>query len=201
MNSRDMARGLLRVMRKAQRTRTPFKVTCLGDSLTSGLYPHFLSYLLRTEVNRLGFGGKTSEFILERYSEIPAEGGILIAWAGNNNFDDPEKVEADVDAIASLHGDSAKLLVIGLVNGDYPGRRFGEAGYQKIVDYNARQVGRFDDHFLDIRAALIARVGGHNPHDVLPKSIRKDKIHFNYRGNWLVARIVYSRLRLLGLAT
>lgn len=157
--------------------------------------------MLGIEATRLGFGGKTSDQILEHYREIPSAKGVLVVWAGNNNFDDPDGVEADVDTIAALHGDSAKLLVLGLVNGDYPGRRLGEAGYQKISDYNARQAAKFSDHFLDIRTALISRVGGRNPEDVLPASIRKDKIHLSYRGYWLAARIVYTRLKYLGLAS
>ncbi|WP_292722539.1 SGNH/GDSL hydrolase family protein [Mesorhizobium sp.] len=201
MHSLDIGRGLLRMARKARGVHTPFKITCLGDSLTLGVYPHFLSYMLGIEATRLGFGGKTSDHILERYRETARQDGVLVVWAGNNNFDDPEAVEADVDSIAALHGDSAKLLVVGLVNGDYLGRRFGEAGYKKITGYNARQAARFGDHFLDIREALIARVGGHNPDDVLPASIRKDKIHLSYRGNWLAARIVYARLKQLALAS
>ncbi|MES0030002.1 SGNH/GDSL hydrolase family protein [Mesorhizobium sp. M0040] len=153
------------------------------------------------KVTRLGFGWKTSDHILARYRESPEKDGILVAWAGNNNFDDPERVEADVDAIAALHGDSTKLLVSGLANGDYPGRRFGESGYKKIIDYNAKQADRFGDHFLDIRAVLIAQVASRNPGDILPEKIRKDKIHLNYGGNWRAAGIVYSRLKQLGLAS
>ncbi|TIN80693.1 SGNH/GDSL hydrolase family protein [Mesorhizobium sp.] len=181
--------------------RTRFEVSCLGDSLTSGGYTFFLSYMLGRDVTGLGVGGQKSDQILERYRARQVPGGILAVWAGNNNFDDPERVEADVDAIAVLHGNPGKLLVLGLVNGDYPGRRIGEAGYQKIVDYNSRQAARFGEHFLDIRAALIARVGGNNPDDILPAKIRKDKIHLNMWGNWLVARLVYSRLKQLELAS
>ncbi|PAQ00896.1 SGNH/GDSL hydrolase family protein [Mesorhizobium mediterraneum] len=184
----------------ARGVRTLFEVTCLGDSLTFG-YPHFLSFLLGKEVNRLGFGGQASDYILERYCDGPRSDGVLIVWAGNNNFDDPEKVEADVAAIAAMHDDPGKLLVLGLVNGDYPGRRRGEAGYQQIVDYNERQASRLGDHFLDIRSALINRIGGQNQSDVIPDSIRRDKIHLNIRGNWLVAQMVYARLKRLGLAT
>ncbi len=176
--------------------KTQYNTVCLGDSMAAG-WPFYLSLRLRAPVGILSYGGKTSDYIRAQFENQRVDPStILISWTGNNNYDDPSQVLAD---IAALVGGRSRFLVLGLVNADIEDSRQGQAGYDHIVDCNRRLADAYGERFIDIRAELIAR--GSTEHDLPPACFRWDDIHLNGRGQRLVAGLVYRRMRSLGWTT
>jgi hypothetical protein len=160
-------------------------------------WPFYLSLCLRAPVRIMSYGGKTSDYIRDQFETHAVDPStILISWTGNNNYDDPSRVLAD---IAALVAGRPRFLVLGLVNGDVEDSRRGQAGYDHIIDCNRRLADTYGERFIDIRAELIAR--GPTAHDLPPACFRVDDVHLNRRGNRLVADIVYRRMQSLGWTT
>lgn len=180
--------------------RTDRRIIAAGDSLTAASYPHRLSVLLGTKVVNMGVGGETSPQIVRRVRDAisPSAEDALIVWAGNNNYFEPDAVIADVQALAEWWGGPA--LVLGLVNGDFDGRRRGQKGYEQILYTNRRLAESFGPAFLNIRDILAEACETDPAADVLPAGLRVDEIHLNKRGDQVVAGAVYATLRQLKLA-
>jgi hypothetical protein len=160
-------------------------------------WPFHLSLRLRAPVVTMIYSGKTSDYIRGQFeAQVVAPSTILISWIGNNNYDDPPRVLADVAALVTGR---SRFLVLGLVNGDVEDSRKGQAGYNHILDCNRRLADVYRERFIDIRAELIARAP--TEHGLPPACFRVDEIHLNRRGKRLVANIVYRRMQALGWTT
>lgn len=197
-------RAALAASRAVRGDRIGHGLLCIGDSLT-GAYPAPLSMMLGRSVQRRSYGGKTSDFIVGQYStdESLRSSKTVVLWAGNNNYFEPDSVAGDIAKFHRLASDK-RVLVVGLINGNFPDRRKGESGYNSIVAANETLRSAYGERFFDIRPILNARtsVGDEaDQHaDVLPRSLRVDDIHFNRRANLLVASLIYQKLRDLGWA-
>lgn len=180
--------------------RTHRRIFAAGDSLTAAGYPHRLSLLLGVSVANLGVGGETSSQIVRRALQIApgSEADVLVLWAGNNNYFEPQTVFEDI--MLMRRSWAGPTVVIGLVNGDFDDRRRGQPGYKQIIELNHRLATTFGPSFLDIRKVL-NDAGDHNAEtDVIPASLRTDQVHLTKTGDQIVAHAVFSKLRDLELA-
>lgn len=179
-------------------------IAAWGDSLTAGsgstLYHDWLTQLGllagRGGYNG-GIGGQTSTQIAARETVDTAHRSWpTIIWAGDNNYNDPPTVEADVASMVS-HLGHHNYLVLSLLNGDYPDRYIGQPGYNDIVSINDSFSAAYGSHYVDLRTYLVSKYDPNNPQDVIdhgndiiPSSLRSDQIHLNDAGYLLVAKYI-----------
>ena len=176
-------RTVLRALRRLGPRRARHPVICFGDSMTSGKYPHFLAMRLGVAVSNRGIGGQTSTEIADRVVATPrAElaAATVVLWMGTNDYDSPAVLPNIRRSIAHIGHD--RILVLGIVQGDFPGR-----DYTPIADNNACLAG---PHFVDIPALF----GGL----VAPAHLRVDRIHLNNPGFRLVAGAVAEAIEARG---
>lgn len=193
----------------ADATRRAQTIICWGDSLTAGEgatfrhdYPSVLGELLKADTDNEGVGGETSAQIAARMTRraSPAGAATVIIWAGRNNYREPDRVKADIAAMVAAVPAGARYLVLGVINGDFPGEEAGGPGHTAIVRLNEELSAAYGRNFLPIRDLLIAsrRALGSDPAetraDIVPMSLRVDAIHLNDAGYAAVATFVANRL-------
>jgi hypothetical protein len=175
-------------------------IAAWGDSLT----PPFAVNLQILYPNRTifdgGIGGQTSSQIAARETADTAghNAWINTFWYGHNNDNEPDQIKADIAAsVAALAAGNTRFIVLSLVNKAVPDESKGGAGYARIIQLNKDLQAAYPDHYLDVRAYLIAHPDPSNAqdlvdvqNDVVPSSMRYDEIHLRNRGSELAAMLV-----------
>ncbi|MDF3077701.1 MAG: hypothetical protein K0S09_1590 [Sphingobacteriaceae bacterium] len=180
------------------------KVATWGDSLTEGggvtmpefKYPAQLQKLSGYHVYNGGVGGQTSTQIKTRMlAAADKKEDNAIIWAGTNNFWEPEVVKADIAAMVAFLSHK-RFLVLPVINGSsYPK---GSSSYNTIMKINSDLKAAYPDNFLDVRSYLISQSDGSaldelsKANDVIPPSLKSDKIHLNDKGYTVLAAYIYK---------
>lgn len=180
------------------------RIATWGDSLTEGggvtmpefVYPVQLQKLSGYQVYNGGVGGQTSRQIKVRMlAAADKKEDNAIIWAGTNNFWEPEVVKADIAEMVAFLGHK-RFLVLPVINGSsYPK---GSAGYATIMQINSDLKATYPDNFLDVRSYLITQSNGSaqdesdKANDVIPASLKSDKIHLSDKGYILLAAYIYK---------
>jgi hypothetical protein len=99
---------------------------------------------------------ETSSQILGRIKADTAHrNDLVIIWAGNNNFYEPEQVEADIaeaiQTIAPRH-----FFVLTIVVGDFPDRYPGTSNYAAVKRLNGDLLEKYRNNVIDISSYLNA---------------------------------------------
>ncbi len=131
-----------------------------------------------------------------------SQDAINVFWMGGNNFYDPAGVQADIArSVAFLS--AGKYIVLALLNPGSEGN--GTQTHAQITQLNADLAASYPDHFIDVRALLVAGYDRSSPQDVLdhandvpPSSLRNDDQHLNEAGYALVAESVAATIRTRG---
>jgi lysophospholipase L1-like esterase len=183
-------------------------IICWGDSLTAGAgasfgrsYPGILRSITGADILNEGVGGETSTQIKDRFLAVSRNypRPYAIIWAGRNNVENEEAVESDIAAMVSLLPADSKYLVVGIINGDLPKDHRGEEDYHHIIAINAHLSSVYRDRYVAVREHLVALYDKRRPDDardhdldVVPSSLRSDRIHLNDRGYALVAIYLFE---------
>lgn len=197
-------------------------IACWGDSLTDGAggsginYPAVVSSALGRSVYEGGVGGQTSSQILTRIlADTSHRDWTSVFWMGRNNYAAAQTVVEDIlDGISHLTPSTSRFLVLSVLNGNYSTSQGdfmdewqGGAAYDKIISLNSELGLTFGHSYVDIRRYLIdygLRDAGISPtaqdlidigHDVVPLSLRSDKIHLNALGYTVVGNYVARLIR------
>lgn len=197
-------------------------IACWGDSLTDGAggagtnYPSVLASALSRSVYEGGVGGETSTQVKDRVlADVSHRDWTCVLWMGRNNYAAPQTVVADILAcIDHLTPSAPRVLVLSVLNGDYSttigdttDEWIGGDEYNQINVLNDELALSFGPSFVDIRRYLIdfgLRDAGITPttqdqtditHDVVPSSLRSDKIHLNAAGYTVVGNYVARLIR------
>jgi lysophospholipase L1-like esterase len=189
-------------------------VATWGDSLTAGAnvgfghdFPHLIGAALGRAVFNGSFGGDTSTQI-KRHILARAAGldeGVTIIWAGRNDFEEPDTVKANIaEMVASLPTD-AHFFVLEILNGAYAGEELGGDKYNVLTKLNSDLAATYGDHFLPVRKHLISLFDPNRSEDVqnkaqdvVPTSLRSDRIHLNEMGYALVAGYIEEAIATRG---
>lgn len=183
-------------------------VVAWGDSMTYGTgadhphkgqktWPRWFTEFSGINVIKKGVGGQSSKQIRDRMLAEPAlHKEFTVIWAGRNNYRGPEWVKTHIaEMVAAL--DHNNYLVVGITNSvEEPsgGDRI------KIIDtLNADLKAIYGIRFVDVRPLLVAAydktipedVADHE-NDVVPASLRSDKLHLNTAGYKIVAEAIYE---------
>ncbi|MGH8782048.1 hypothetical protein [Paraburkholderia sp.] len=118
-------------------------------------------------------------------------------WAGRNDVNEDGTAHT-VENIANMAArvDRGRFIVLSIVNGADEGR--GTQRYRTIAALNQQLAARFPGRFIDIRAALIARANtsaadqADRAADIVPGSLRVDRLHLTADGYRIVAQRVFE---------
>lgn len=114
--------------------------------------------------------------------------GLVIFWAGTNNWQFPEKVKSDLAAMVAHLPSPKRFLILPVVNGNLGGfwRGTSDRPYPTIVQLNADLAATYPNNFLDTRSMEVAAYDRTNAedvidygHDVPPSSFRAQDFHGN----------------------
>jgi lysophospholipase L1-like esterase len=197
-------------------------IACWGDSLTASAggggttYPWVLASALGRSVYQGGVGGQTSSQILTRIlADTSHRDWTTVFWIGRNNYAAAQTVVNDIlDGIDHLTPSTSRFIVLSVPNGDYSRSQGdfldewqGGDEYDEIIALNDELGKTFGPAYVDVRRYLIdygLRDAGVTPtaqdlidigHDVVPLSLRSDKIHLNSAGYTVVGNYVARLLR------
>ncbi|AMJ64061.1 hypothetical protein AXW84_00415 [Hymenobacter sp. PAMC 26628] len=184
-------------------------IAAWGDSFTDanyGLYPQVLAQLTGRTVYNGGIGGQTSVQIKDRLVAATAKyNWPVIIWAGRNDSDKPDQIKASIATMVATIGHS-NYLILGLCNGE--GEGIGTYSYGLIKPLNNDLAAIYGNHFLDVRAYLVAHYDPSQPQDMAdyaadipPTSLRQDFLHPNRAGSTLIANYINANMNLLMGAT
>jgi len=146
------------------------------------------------------WGGQTSTQIAARFfAEPDLFGDFALIWAGRNNYGERITVESDIASMVSSLT-TPNYLILGVINGNYPSEYKGHNwGYLTMTGLNSDLAATYGSRFIDMRTIL---VNSYNPsssqdlidfsHDVVPSSLRTDRVHLNAAGYAIVAQTVYT---------
>jgi hypothetical protein len=103
---------------------------------------------------------------------LPAniDSGCVVIWAGRGNYAYPAQVQADMAAmVAVVEPATSCYLVMSVPNGEYPDEWKGTADYDTILALNNALAATYSpgNHYLDIRAAMVALYNPRSAADVL----------------------------------
>jgi hypothetical protein len=177
-----------------------------GDSYTAGvggsgdsIYPTRLQNISNFYVYGRGIAGETSTQIMTRFLSQPELWKYpTVFLVGYNNYSDSATVVSNtkrmVDSIRTRHN---KYLVLSVPNGG--GQPSGSAPYISIQKINTANAALYPGHYADWRSFIVSQYDPTSPPDVTnfsqdipPISKRSDSIHYNNRGQNLMAGFVYS---------
>ncbi len=218
LDRRRVCLGLLATGLAGTAEAAPAPIVCWGDSLTfgagvqtdGGRYPKVLSRLFTPSrpVRNAGIGGESSTQVAARMLADPrSREGVAVIWAGRNNYDDPNRVRADLRAMAARCGRS---LVLSILNADVPEEHRGRPGHRAIRALNDALRDEHGHRFLDVRGPLVERglaMNGLVPtaqdradivDDVPAQALRADHIHLNDAGQAVIATLVRDALLARG---
>ncbi|RZL50542.1 MAG: hypothetical protein EOP00_03945 [Pedobacter sp.] len=183
-------------------------IVCWGDSLTNGSgssndhdYPNVLSKLTNTTCFNMGVGGETSGQIkLRMLADLTKrDQGFIIIWVGRNNYYNKLEVLNDIrEMVSSLK--HSRYCVLSVINGDYGAyERLNGEGYQSIISINKDLKNEYGSHYLDVRKFLVNSYRKDDindlddmKNDIIPSSLRTDRVHLNDLGYQIVANYIYS---------
>lgn len=183
-------------------------IVAWGDSMTYGTgadhpdrgektWPRWFTEFTGIKVIKKGVGGESSKQIRDRMLAEPAlHKEFTVIWAGRNNYRGPDWVKTHIaEMVAALDHDN--YLIVGITNSvEEP--RGGER--LKIIDtLNAELKAAYGVRFVDVRPLLVAAYDKTRPqdvtdheNDVVPASLRSDKLHLNTAGYRIVAQAIYD---------
>jgi lysophospholipase L1-like esterase len=172
-------------------------VAVWGDSLTGLYYGNLQRAVPERQVYNGGVSGETSAAIMVRaVADTAHRDWISVYWYGHNDFT-KDAVPGNIAAsIAALNPANKAFIVMSLVNWADNGER-GTAVYDDIMHCNSLLAAQYPDNFIDIHAYLVSLynpndaqdVRDHN-NDLVPTSLRFDRIHLNDAGcNAVAAKI------------
>lgn len=112
--------------------------------------------------------------------------GLVIIWSGNNNYQHPEDVKADIAAMVAHLPSPKRFLILSVVNGDefWVWKNGGQTPYPTMIQLNSDLAATYPNNFLDIRALEVAAYNPGNAqdvidfgHDVPPSTFRAQDFH------------------------
>ena len=112
--------------------------------------------------------------------------GLVIIWAGTNDWRFPEKVKSDIAAMVAHLPSPKRFLVLSLVNGNLGGfwKGTSDRPYPTIMQLNADLAATYPNNFLDTRSLEVAAYDATNAedvidygHDVPPSTFRAQDFH------------------------
>lgn len=179
-----------------------------GDSMTYGTgadhphkgqktWPRWFTEFSGINVIKKGVGGESSKQIRDRMLAEPAlHKEFTVIWAGRNNYRGPEWVQRHIaEMVAALNHEN--YLVVGITNNVEETKGSDRL---KIMDtLNADLKATYGIRFVDVRPLLVAAYDQTLPQDVIdhendvvPASLRSDKLHLNTAGYKVVAQAIYD---------
>lgn len=183
-------------------------VVAWGDSMTYGTgadhphkgqktWPKWFTEFSGVNVIKKGVGGESSKQIRDRMLAEPAlHKEFTVIWAGRNNYRGAEWVKKHIaDMVAALGHDN--YLVVGITNRTNEPK--GSDGLKIMDTLNADLKATYGIRFVDVRPLLVAAYDKEQPQDVtdhendiVPSSLRSDKLHLNTAGYKIVAEAIYD---------
>ena len=174
-------------------------IACWGDSLTNLYWSNLQQVFPDRQVFNGGVPGETSTQTRARaVADTEHRDWISVYWYGHNNFT-KEAVPGDIAAsIAALAPNNKAFIVMSMLNWADDGER-GTASYADIMRVNGELAAQYPDNFIDIHGYLVSLYQPDNPQDVqdhnndlVPSSLRFDRIHLNGAGCDAVAARIKS---------
>ncbi|SHG88302.1 hypothetical protein SAMN02745157_4986 [Kaistia soli DSM 19436] len=116
------------------------------------------------------------------------ENCTVLIWMGRNNLGQTDTILADIASVVALARSGGQpFLIISVTNGE--GEGTGTSGYAAAVRLNTALAKIYGDHFVDVRARLVAADPASN--GTVTKTFRGvDRIHLNDAGNAIAAEAV-----------
>ncbi len=95
--------------------------------------------------------------------------GLVIIWAGTNDWQFPAKVKSDIAAMVAHLPSPKRFLVLSVMNSNLGGfwRGTTENPYPTIVQLNADLAATYPNNFLDVRSLEVAAYDRNNAEDVI----------------------------------
>lgn len=183
-------------------------IVAWGDSMTYGTgadhpdkgektWPKWFTEFSGIKVIKKGVGGESSKQIRDRMLAEPSlHQEFTVIWAGRNNYPGPEWVKKHIaEMVAALNHNN--YLVVGITNKtDEPK---GSERLEIMDTLNADLKATYGIRFVDVRPLLVAAYDETQPQDVIdhendvvPASLRSDKLHLNTAGYKVVAQAIYE---------
>lgn len=183
-------------------------VVAWGDSMTYGTgadhphkgqktWPRWFTEFSGVNVIKKGVGGQSSKQIRDRMLAEPAlHQEFTVIWAGRNDYRGPEWVKKHIAEMVAALGHE-NYLVVGITNSSEEPKGGDRL---KIMDtLNADLKATYGVRFVDVRPLLVAAYDKTLPEDVadhendiVPASLRSDKLHLNTAGYRIVAQAIYD---------
>lgn len=183
-------------------------VVAWGDSMTYGTgadhphkgqktWPRWFTEFSGINVIKKGVGGESSKQIRDRMLAEPAlHKEFTVIWAGRNNYRGPEWVKTHIaEMVAALDHDN--YLVVGITNSSEEPK--GGDRLRIMDTLNTDLKATYGIRFVDVRPLLVAAYDKTLPQDVadhendlVPASLRSDKLHLNTAGYKVVAQAIYD---------
>lgn len=186
-------------------------VVAWGDSMTYGTgadhpdkgqktWPKWFTEFSGVKVVKKGVGGESSKQIRDRMLAEPAlHKEFTVIWAGRNNYQGPEWVKRHIAEMVAALGHE-NYLVVGITNGVLEPK--GDRKLRIIDALNADLKAVYGVRFVDVRPLLVAAYDKNNEQDVIdhdndvvPSSLRSDKLHLNTAGYRIVAQAIHDAYR------
>lgn len=186
-------------------------IVAWGDSMTYGTgadhpdkgqktWPKWFTELSGIKVIKKGVGGESSKQIRDRMLAEPVlHKEFTVIWAGRNNYPGPAWVKTHIaEMVAALKHDN--YLVVGITNSTEEPR--GSERLKIMDTLNADLKAAYGIRFVDVRPLLVAAYDKALPQDVIdhendvvPASLRSDKLHLNTAGYKVVAQAIFDAYR------
>jgi lysophospholipase L1-like esterase len=169
-------------------------IACWGDSLSDLYWSHLQKLYPDRQVFDGGVVGDASTQIEARaVADTAHRDWISVYWYGHNDFTKAAVPGNIAASIAALNPNNKAFIVMSLLNWADNGER-GTAVYDDIVNCNNILAAQYPDNFIDIHAYLVSLFNPNDPQDVqdhnndlVPTSLRFDRIHLNDTGCDFVA--------------
>jgi lysophospholipase L1-like esterase len=124
---------------------------------------------------------------------------FTVIWAGRNDYSGSEWVKKHIaEMVAALNHDN--YLVVGITNNTLEPK--GSERLKIMDTLNADLKATYGIRFVDVRPLLVAAYDKTSPQDVIdhkndvvPASLRSDKLHLNTAGYKVVAQAIYDTYR------
>jgi hypothetical protein len=129
---------------------------------------------------------------------LAAQPAVNVFWVGRNNYTQMSQVLADVAAMVQYQS-SGKFIVLNVLNGAGEGK--GTSAYSQITALDTALQKAYPNHYLDVRAALVAAYDVNNAQDIQdhaddipPTSLRSGSLNLDNAGYAVVAKQVQERV-------
>lgn|GEM_PF-1296059 len=95
--------------------------------------------------------------------------GFTIIWSGNNNYQSPNQVKADIAAMVAHLPSPKHFLIVSVINGDdiWVWKTGGQTQYPTLIQLDKDLSQTYASNYLDIRALEVAAYDPTNPQDVI----------------------------------